>query len=41
MIETHGGGALNKMCGTDTVNRSMVQRWHQRLRDGRISIDKS
>ncbi|VVC45370.1 Hypothetical protein CINCED_3A020214 [Cinara cedri] len=33
--------ALNEVCGTDTVDRSTVQRWHQRFRDGRISIDNS
>ncbi|VVC35793.1 Hypothetical protein CINCED_3A021583 [Cinara cedri] len=30
--------ALNEVCGTDTVDRSTVQRWHQRFRDGRIII---
>ena len=29
---------LNEVCGTDTVDPSMVQRWHQRFRDGRISM---
>lgn len=33
--------ALNEVCGTDTVDRSTVQRWHQRFRDGRISIDNN
>jgi len=32
---------LNEVCGTDTVDRSTVQRWHQRFRDGRISIDNN
>ncbi|KAL4083594.1 hypothetical protein QTP88_028910 [Uroleucon formosanum] len=33
--------ALNEVCGTDTVDRSTVQRWHQRFRDGRTSIDNN
>ncbi|KAF0753313.1 histone-lysine N-methyltransferase SETMAR-like [Aphis craccivora] len=33
--------ALNEVCGTDTVDRSTVQRWYQRFRDGRISIDNN
>lgn len=33
--------ALNEVCETDTVDRSTVQRWHQRFRDGRISIDNN
>ncbi|VVC32732.1 Hypothetical protein CINCED_3A021716 [Cinara cedri] len=33
--------ALNEVCGTDTVDRSTVQRWRQRFRDGRISIDNN
>jgi len=30
---------LNEVCETDTVDRSSVQRRHQRFRDDRISID--
>ncbi|VVC24343.1 Hypothetical protein CINCED_3A013063 [Cinara cedri] len=33
--------ALNEVCGTDTVDRSTMQRWHQRFRDGRISKSSS
>lgn len=33
--------ALNEVCGTDTVDRSTVQRWHQRFREGRKSIDNN
>ncbi|KAK9686062.1 hypothetical protein QE152_g37494 [Popillia japonica] len=33
--------ALNEACGMDTADRSTVQRWHQRFRKGRISIENN
>lgn len=30
--------ALYKMCEMDTIDRSSIQRWHQRFCDGHISI---